>query len=158
MCEANMCGSKRHCFWNYTTQSCGCCSQKCTYPLKLNAILCECFCSETNTCSGNRRMNYNTCGCQCIHQECTDGQQFDRSACHCTCPENSYWDNSAMHCIADCSELDSDTCEQVKSKSNTHAFCVKDGSRCKGPSCTTFYRDQMVCSISTCEETGDPCR
>ena len=153
-----MCGSKKHCYWNYSMETCACCSQRCTYPLKLNEILCECFCSETSFCSGNRRMNYHTCECQCIHQECTDGQTYDSHTCQCSCPWKSYWDNSVNHCIADCEEMSVEFCEQVKSEKNTHAYCVRDGNSCKRPSCTTFYRDQMLCSISKCEETGNPCR
>ena len=158
LCEASTCGSKKHCYWNYTTESCSCCSQLCSYPLKLNKILCQCFCSENNYCSGNRRMKYQTCECLCIHQECTDGKKFDGESCQCVCPENSYWDNSAMHCISDCETVSADDCEIVKSAKNTHAYCIRDGGSCRRPSCTTFYRDQMLCSISTCEETGEPCR
>ena len=158
LCEANTCGSKKHCYWNYTTESCSCCSQLCSYPLKLNKILCQCFCSENNYCSGNRRMKYQTCECLCIHQECTDGKKFDGESCQCVCPDNSYWDNSVMHCIADCETVSADDCEIVKSAKNTHAYCIRDGGSCRRPSCTTFYRDQMLCSISTCEETGELCR
>ena len=153
-----MCGSRKHCYWNYTTEICSCCSQPCTYPLALNEIICDCFCSDTTTCSGNRRMNYHTCECQCIHQDCTDGQEFDLDMCQCTCPDYSYWDNSVMHCIADCSKMSVDNCAKVKSERNTHAYCIRDGDSCQRPSCTTFYRDQMLCSISTCEETGQACR
>ena len=153
-----MCGSKKHCYWNYTMQACDCCSRRCSYPLTLNEILCQCFCFETDSCSGNRRMNYATCECRCLQQECTDGQTFDSGSCQCSCPDNSYWDDSVMHCVADCRKMSADMCEQVRSEKNTHAYCVREGSSCHRPSCTTFYRDRMLCSISTCEETGEPCK
>ena len=153
-----MCGSKKHCYWNYTTETCGCCTKKCTYPLQLNALLCECFCSGTDTCSGNRRMNYRTCGCKCIYQDCTDGKRFNSGSCQCTCPEYSYWDNSVMHCVADCNKMSPQYCEHVKSAKNTHASCIRDGNMCRRPTCTTFYRDRNLCSISICEETEQPCR
>ena len=158
ICQSNMCGSGKHCYWNYTTEICGCCSKECSYPLELNKLLCDCFCSASLTCSGNRYMNYRTCECECLHQECTDGQVLNSKTCQCMCPEYSYWDSSAMHCIADCEKMSAQYCVQVKSEKNTHASCIRDGDTCRRPSCTTFYRDKNVCSISKCEETGKMCR
>lgn len=153
-----MCGSGMHCYWNYTTTTCGCCTRTCPYPLELNKITCECLCPSSISCSGNTYLNYYTCECECPYQDCTDGKILNQATCKCVCPENSYWNSSTMHCVATCEKMSWKYCRQVRSSSNTHASCVKVGRACQSPSCTTFYRDRILCSLSTCAETGEVCK